>query len=117
MGCERFLAELDGRDRDYLSPQSRQVLEEVPAAAAWAQSFSSGPLVSQQSFRAQTAPRILTIAVEGIALACVSDAEQRLVDLLADTIADCQGLILIEATPKGPATPAKERQTRPLSTW
>ena len=65
IGCERFLAELDGRNRDYVSPQSRQVLDEVPAAAVWARSFSSGPRMSQQAFRAQTAPRILNIALGG----------------------------------------------------
>ena len=30
IGCERVLAELDGRDRDFLSPLSRQVLDQVP---------------------------------------------------------------------------------------
>jgi hypothetical protein len=117
MGCERFLAELDGRNRDYLSPQSREVLDEVPAAALWARSFSSGPRVSQQAFRAQTAPRILNIAVEGITLACVPDVEPRLVDLLAVTVADCQALIRTDATPKHFATTTKEREPRPLPTW
>lgn len=96
IGCERVLAELDGRDRDSLSPQSRQVLEEVPEAAAWARSFSIGLGVSQRTFCAETAPHILNVAVEGIALACASDVEQRLVDLLAATIADCQKLILTD---------------------
>ena len=97
LGCERVLAELDGRDKDYLSPQSRQVLDQVPEAAAWARSFSSGLRVSRRTFRAQTAPHVLTIAVQSIALACAPDVEQRLVDLLAATIADCQALILTEA--------------------
>jgi hypothetical protein len=100
IACERVLAELDGRDRDSLSPQSRQVLDQVPEAAAWARSFSSGLRVSRRTFRAQSAPHILNIAVEGIALACAPDVEQRLVDLLAAAIADCQALILTEATPK-----------------
>ena len=98
--CERVLAELDGRDRDSLSPQSRKVLERVPLAAAWARSFSSGSRVSLRTFRAQTAPHILNIAVEGIAQACAPDVEQRLVDLLTATIADCQALILTEVAPK-----------------
>jgi hypothetical protein len=97
LGCERVLAELDGRHRDYLSPQSRKVLDQVPEAAAWARSFSSGLRVSRRTFRAQTAPHVLTIAVQSIALACAPDVEQRLVDLLAATIADCQALILTEA--------------------
>jgi hypothetical protein len=97
LGCERVLAELDGRDRDYLSPHSRHVLDQVPEAAAWARSFSSGLRVSRRTFRAQTAPHVLTIAVQSMALACAPDVEQRLVDLLAATIADCQALILTEA--------------------
>ena len=100
IGCERLLAELDGRDRDSLSPQSRQVLDRVPEASAWARSFSSGLPLSPRTFRQQSAPHILNIAVQGIALACVPDVEQRLVDLLAAAIADCQALILTEATPK-----------------
>jgi hypothetical protein len=93
LACERVLAELDGRDRGSLSPQSRRVLDEVPEAAAWARSFSGGVPVSRRTFRAQTAPHILNLAVEGIALACAPDVEQRLVDLLAATIADCEALI------------------------
>ena len=106
IGCERVLAELDGRDRDSLSPQSRQVLDQVPEAAAWARSFSGGLQVSRRTFRGQTAPRILDVAVEGIALACAPDVEQRLVDLLAATIADCQALILTDAAPKPSAVAA-----------
>jgi hypothetical protein len=96
MGCERVLAELDGRDRTSISPQSRKVLDQVPEAAAWARTFSTGLRGSRRTFRGQTAPHILSIAVEGIALACAPDVEQRLVDLLTATIADCQGLILTE---------------------
>lgn len=93
IGCELILAELDGRDRDSMSTQSRQVLEQVPEAAAWARSFSRRSRVPLRIFRAQTAPRIVGIAVEGIASACAPDVEQRLVDLLAASIADCQMLI------------------------
>jgi hypothetical protein len=99
LGCERFLAELDGRERDSLSPQSREVLDEVPAAAGWARSFSSGSTASERTFRRQTAPHILNIAVQGIAQACAPDVEQRLVDLLAATIADCQALVRAERVP------------------
>jgi hypothetical protein len=95
--CERLLAELDGRHRDWMSPQSRQVLDQVPQAAAWARSFSNGTPISPRTFRAKTAPRILGIAVESISLACAPDVEQRLVELLAATIADCHALIPTEA--------------------
>lgn len=93
LGCERVLAEMDGWDRDSLGPRSREVLDQVPEAAAWARSFSRGILGSQRAFRAHTAPRIVELAVEGIALACAPDVERRLVDLLASTIAACQEII------------------------
>jgi|SRR5665811_961755 len=96
IGCERLLAELDGREQDYVSPQSRQVLEQVPDAAAWARSFSSRSRGSRGIFRAQTAPRTVSIAVEGIASACAPDVEQRLVELLAASIADCRALIPVD---------------------
>jgi hypothetical protein len=93
IGGESILAELDGRDPDSLSLQSRQVLEQVPDAAVWARSFTRSSHISARTFRAQTAPCVLSVAVEGIALACAPDAEQRLVGLLAASIADCQELI------------------------
>ena len=115
LGCERILAELDGRDLDSLSPQSSQALDQVPEAAVWARSFSGRIRGSCRTFRAQTAPHILNLAVEGIALACVPDVEQRLVDLLAAAIADCQALILKDAandTAKGTAKETAKDPTR-----
>jgi len=99
LGCERILADLDGHDPYYLSPQTREALDQVPEAAAWARSFSGGIRASHRTFRTQTAPHILNVAVEGIALACAPDVEQRLVDLLAATIAEVGTLV-----PKDPAT-------------
>ncbi|HEY8821578.1 MAG TPA: hypothetical protein VIM49_06480 [Dermatophilaceae bacterium] len=100
VACERVVAELDGRDRDSLSPQSRDALDQVRDAASWARSFSGGLPVSPKTFRVRTAPHILNVAVEGIALACAPDVEQRLVDLLAATIAECQAMIATDADPK-----------------
>jgi hypothetical protein len=93
LACERFLAGLDGRDPDYLSPQSRDALARVPEAEAWARSFSGGRRLSPRTFRARTAPHIVSIAVESIALSCVPDVEQRLIDLLAATIDDCEASV------------------------
>jgi len=97
--CERFVAGLDGRDPSSVSRQSRQVLDDVPEAQAWARSFSRGERVSARTFRSQIGPQIVIIAVEGIALAAAPDVEQRLVHLLANTIADCETLLLpVDAT-------------------
>jgi hypothetical protein len=106
LSCEALLAELDGRHPNSLSPQSRQILDHVPDAEKWARSFMSGRPVSRRTFRARTAPHVLNIAVDGIAAACVSDVEQRLVDLLATTIADCQALIIpVAASEPAPSKP------------
>jgi hypothetical protein len=102
--CERVLAGLDGRDPDSLSLQSRQVLDQVPDAKAWAQSFSGRQRVSLRTFRKQVAPHIVNIAVEAMALACAPDVEQRLIDLLASTIADCEELISTPAVSKHTAS-------------
>jgi hypothetical protein len=100
LACERFVAGLDGRNPNSLSRQGRQALDQVPEAETWARSFSSGQRVSQRTFRTQIAPHIVNIAVEGIALACTPDVEQRLIDLLGATIADCEALIPTAASSK-----------------
>jgi len=97
LSCERVLAVLDGRDLSSLSCSTRQVLDQVPEAEKWARTFSDGHPVSQRTFRAKTAPRIVHIAVESIALACAADVERRLIDLLASTIADCEALVTSSA--------------------
>jgi len=103
LGCERLLAELDGRDPYSLSMNSRRVLDDVPQAGAWARSFASGQPVSARAFRERTAPQIVRLAVESVAQACAPDVEQRLVDLLATTIADCEAMITTSAASKHPA--------------
>src|SRR5450631_3833294 len=109
LSCERVLASLGGRDPDSLSRRSRELLDQVPESESWARSFSSGRLVSRRTFRARTAPHIVNIAVDGIAAACVPDAEQRLVDLLAGTIAECQDMIRVAAVPEPEQAPSRHR--------
>ena len=99
LACERVFAGLDGREPDSLSPRSRAVLDTVPDAASWARSFSGGVPVSPRTFRVRTAPHILNVSIEGISLSCAPDVEKRLVDLLADTIAECRSMIIKEAAP------------------
>ena len=107
LSCERVLAELDGRDPGSRSSSSREVLDQVPQAEAWARTFSQGHPVSERNFRRKTAPRIVHIAVESIGLACVPDVERRLIDLLASTIDDCETLITTSAA--SPQLAAAER--------
>ena len=105
IACERVLAELDGRDKDSMTPQSRQVLDQIPESLAWARTFSGGSRPSLRTFRTQTAPHIVSIAVGGIAVTWTPDVEQQMIDLLTAAIADCQALILTDGTPR-PATVA-----------
>jgi hypothetical protein len=90
---ERVLAELDGRDPGSMSPPSRQVLDDVPEAEEWARSFANDQPIPPWAFRAKMAPRIVNVAVEAIAQACAPDVEQRLIDLLDATIAECEAMI------------------------
>jgi len=111
LSCERVLAGLDGRDPNSLSGSTRHVLDQVPEAETWARTFSNGHPVSQRTFREKTAPRIVHIAVESIALACAPDVEPRLIDLLASTIADCETLVPTSAVPsRAAAERAQGRQ-------
>jgi hypothetical protein len=99
LASERVLAVLDGRDPVSLSERSRDALATIPQAEAWAVSFSSGHGAPVQTFREQIARHVLNIAVQSIASPGVPDFEQRLIDLLADTIADCEKLVANRATP------------------
>ena len=90
---ERVLAELDGLEPGAMSVHSRQVLDEVPEAEAWARTFANDQPISPWAYRAKIAPRILSVAVEAVAQACAPDVEQQLIDLLAATIAECRELI------------------------
>jgi hypothetical protein len=92
LSCERVLAELDGRPVGALEEQSRSVLAQVPHAARWADRFiGAGPTraFSAKRFRQQAAPTIVRNAAQGIAQACVPDADGMLRDLLVQAIAVC----------------------------
>lgn len=113
---ERVLAGLDGPGPSSLGVQSRQALDLVPEAEAWARSFSTGRRASPRVFRGQVAPYTVNVAVEGIALACACDVEQRLIDLLARTISDCEALLSSAAPSRyRSATELSQLDVRPLT--
>jgi hypothetical protein len=89
LSCDRILAKLDGRAVGALEEQSRLALAEVPQAAEWAYQFTSWVRPSTKGFRRQAAPTIVQDAVEGIAQACVPDADGMLRDLLVQAIDVC----------------------------
>lgn len=87
--AERVLAELDGRPATDLTERSRAILETVPLAQHWARTFSSRRPTSLASFRRNTAPTMVAVAVEGLGHACTPDSEGRLVRLLRECIDEC----------------------------
>jgi hypothetical protein len=92
LACERVLAELDGRPRDELEAPSRQALDRVPHARAWAYRFvnaAPSSVTSVKRFRGQAAPTIVRNAAQGIAQACVPDPDAMLRDLLVQAIDTC----------------------------
>jgi hypothetical protein len=60
----------------------------APEAHAWAQRYARDVVVSERTYRRQTAPHTVAYAVEGIAVACTHDVADRLIRLLEQTVAD-----------------------------
>jgi hypothetical protein len=92
LSCERVLAELDGRPPGELEEQSRDALDQVPHAAAWAARFTSAApasALSAKRFRQQAAPTIVRNAVQGVAQACVPDPDGMLRTLLVQAVEAC----------------------------
>ena len=87
--CEQMLDELQGRPRGQLSPRVASALADVPDAYRWALEFCGVRGERREAFCARSAPAIVHCSVVGIAEAAVGDAQQRLVDLLRRSIADC----------------------------
>lgn len=90
LSCERMLAELEDRPDGSLRESSREALESAPLAYAWARKFSRHSRVTRRGFRRHAASTIVRCAVQGIATACVNDAEERMAQLLRSTIELCR---------------------------
>ena len=87
--CEQVLNELEGRPADHVSARVETALEGVPDARDWARGFCGVGFGRIKKFSSRSAPAIVHSAVVGIAEAEVGDRDQRLVDLLRRSIADC----------------------------
>lgn len=90
LSCERMLDVLDGRAPGTLEQASRQALDVVPDAEAWARRFIDAVAMEPAKFHRLAAPHIVANAVEGIARACIVDPDDLLHDLLVATIAECR---------------------------
>lgn len=105
--CERHLAGLGDRPME-LSALSRAAFDQAPGTERWAQEFigSFGPR-SRSRFTPGTADSIMRVAVQGLAEACIPDADARLRDLLVAAIDDVSGLLgVAEVSPESSVTTA-----------
>jgi hypothetical protein len=89
--CERILASLELRPKEYVDPRSEAALDAVPHARDWAHGFTALGWGSPGSFAKRSAPAIVHSAVSGISAATVPNSDEILVDLLRRTIVLCQG--------------------------
>ena len=87
--CEQVLDKLQGRPAGHMSARVESALADVPEARDWAHAYCAAGFGRLEKFGSRSAPTIVHAAVVGIAEAAVEDAEQRLVDLLRHSIADC----------------------------
>lgn len=93
MRCETMLAPATQRPGE-LSPGVAEALADVPHAASWAHQLVDDLGMpadrTDRSFARRTGPAIVRISVRGIAEACITDSEDRLVGLLGDAIDLCR---------------------------
>lgn len=87
LACERMLDDLDGRPEGTLQESSRAVLDKAPQAEQWARRFPANSYLPSKRFRSRSARRIVRCSVEGVALACIPNPDERLRDLLVAAIA------------------------------
>jgi hypothetical protein len=106
LAAERVLNDLDGLPPGTLREESRQALDRVPHAAAWAGRFTNGIRASGRHFRKHAAPSIVRDAVEGIAHACVPDRDGMLRELLVQAIDECAVWVDRDPDHEGQVDPA-----------
>ncbi len=92
---ERTLATIEGRPLNHLSRESREALSSVPASEQWARRFIRGSGVKPGPIKASAATTVTSLAISGIAHACVPDTDARLVDLLRSAIDEARALMPI----------------------
>lgn len=94
--ADRVLAVINGTRLDRLSDATLLALDAAPAAAEWAYGRTQRSPVSVEGFRRYRAPDAVRYAVQGLAEACVPDADATLRELLAT------GIDVVEASSPRP---------------
>jgi hypothetical protein len=113
LNCERLLADIDGRAGAAMSDRSRLALATAPGAASWAGQRVRDVRPSRRVFRRQTAPAIVRYAVDGIAVACCPDRDERLREMLVGAIDDCRAFCPASDMPReGRSSSLAQRFTR-----
>ncbi|SDP55191.1 hypothetical protein SAMN04489867_2889 [Pedococcus dokdonensis] len=93
--------------RDLVDQLCADAFATAPDAQVWAQRYARGAVVSERTYRRQTAPHTVAYAVEGLAVACVPDVPDRLVTLLEQVVADVAARTAVDhATPQRESVPA-----------
>ncbi len=87
---ERYLAHVEGRPLDDVSPESQVALSHVPHARDWAHDFCAVGAFKADAFRRRSAPAIVHVSVSAIAVAADPEREDVLIDLLERTISRCR---------------------------
>ncbi|HEV7145877.1 MAG TPA: hypothetical protein VGN48_02645 [Pedococcus sp.] len=85
--CQRALAGL-GAGHEELHGLCRAAFDAAPDAHAWALRYARDARTSERTFRRQTAPHVVSYAVEGIAASTVDQPSTLLVKLLEECIDD-----------------------------
>jgi hypothetical protein len=105
LNAEGILAERDGRQPGQLSGSSRAALTRAPAAERWARIHLARMGFNSAALRPANASKVVALAVDGVARACVDDPEDRLIQMLRD------GIDVVSAF--APLTPAPVEETQP----
>ncbi|MGW5241547.1 hypothetical protein ACWEOW_21650 [Monashia sp. NPDC004114] len=86
LNAEGVLAERDGHSHGQLSEASRKALSTAPAAERWARIHLARMGFNAAAVRPANAAKIVALAVDGVARACIDDTEDRLVRMVRDGI-------------------------------
>ncbi len=96
---ERYLAALEGRPLDEVTPEIQAALDGVPHARDWAREFCAVGTFKADAFRRRSAPAIVHVSISGIAVSTDPTREDVLIDLLARTIDRCRDWFGHEVAP------------------
>lgn len=94
------LGEARSEEDDRMLDHAASALASVPYATRWAEEFTAGHRVTAKAFRKRSAPAAVRVAIVGIAEAAISDADDRLHELLSTVIDDCSRWLGVATTSK-----------------